>query len=187
MMNMEINYSTLALIDRKMKNILFTILLLITISRSIAQRVSVLPNIDLDKIEIQRTGYSQTISINDLTETIVLNLGYPETREEYYYEMSEKTGELLKYSVNDFYIMDGEFYAFDLRSSDFRFGTNGNYISVGESIDNIESIYPEYLNIIKDDHFTVYLKVGDLVWDSRIIVEFDPTTRVINRIMRYDP
>ncbi|RSK41775.1 hypothetical protein [Mangrovimonas spongiae] len=71
---------------------------------------------------------------------LIENFGQPESIESYFFETEDSSGEIYHYLGASFYLLDDKIDSFEIDSNLYNFTSNS--ISVGDSIDSIQNIYP---------------------------------------------
>ncbi len=164
-----------------------TSLLILAITLSVrGQHGLTQESIEIPNLEITRNN-GNVVQFNDPLSKIIELLGQPNLIEEYFYEMDELWAKKLKYNSCEIFTLDDKLDAFDIRTSEFKVGIDGNYISVGDNISEIANFYPLYNNWLGENYLSIPMSLGGQFQDTKLILEFDSQTKVVSRIFRYDP
>lgn len=121
-------------------------------------------------------------------ESIVIEkLGTPTSSMEYDYEMRNTIGNLLNYGSNEIYIMHDRLDAFTLNDDYFKVGIHGNYISVGDDISKVYTMYSLAGDFKNHYYFRIQLTLGDRENEGAfLIIEFNSSTNKVTKIWKYE-
>jgi len=167
-----------------MKNIVLILIMIVTVHQQASAQLITLPTeqpIEISSINLKNSANSKKVFYGESAEKLVQAFGAPDSANPFFFEMDSLVGTEYKYDNNEFYFANNELYIFNIKESNIHVGKNGTYIKVGDSINVLNTFYPNYK--VQNNLVRTKLKVSDTLIDASLV--FKTNGSIITEIIMF--